>query len=170
MVQANHRGGGDPVLEDVLRGIFRIVQQVKQTVHSDTVDRAALVVLFRLKDGGPVRLSDLAAHLMLDLSTVSRQVKALEERGLVRRTADPDDRRAARVEVAPAGYAVLDAAWGRRQAWLEDSLADWPTEDRAALATMLHRFADALHAGPAPVRPRLGADRTTYPVGQINDR
>jgi DNA-binding MarR family transcriptional regulator len=150
MVQAS-----DPVLDDVLKAMFRIVQQIKQTVHSDTVERAAIVVLHRLKQNSPARLSDLASELMLDLSTVSRQVKALEDRGLVVRSENPADRRAVRLEIAPAGLKVIDDAWSRRNTWLAESLTDWTPEDRIALKTMLTRFADALDAPPAPNRPLI---------------
>ena len=70
-----------------------------------------------------MRLSDLAGDLLLDISTVSRQAKALEDRGLVTRTEDVDDRRAVRLEVSPAGLAVLDQAWTRRNRWLADVAA-----------------------------------------------
>lgn len=142
------------MIEDLLRAVFRTVAQIKRTVSADEVDGAAIIVLSRMRDAGPVRLSDLAAELALDLSTVSRQVKALEERGLLVRTDDPGDRRAALLEIAPAGNDVLAKAWARRQAWLSESLADWSPEDRAALAAVLHRFADSLHAEPAPHRPK----------------
>jgi DNA-binding MarR family transcriptional regulator len=89
---------------------------------------------------------------MLDISTVSRQAKALEDRGLVTRTEDLDDRRAVRLKVAPAGLAVLDQAWTRRNRWLADSLHEWSAEDRDALVAMLTRFADSLSAEPAPNR------------------
>ena len=140
----------DPALDDVLRSLFRLVQQIKQTVHADTVERQAIIILSRLRENGSIRLSELAGDLMVDISTVSRQVRALEDRGLVTRSEDPDDRRASRIVLAPAGARILDEAWARRHAWLEWALADWGHDDRAALAATLSRFADALAAPPMP--------------------
>jgi DNA-binding MarR family transcriptional regulator len=145
----------DPVIDSLLQAIYRTVQQIKQTVHADPVERAAIVILSRLKANGSARLSDLAADLMLDISTVSRQARALEDRGLVSRTEDPHDRRAVRLDLAPAGREILAAAWARRHDWLAESLADWSAEDRIALTAMLTRFADALSAPPAPERPTM---------------
>jgi DNA-binding MarR family transcriptional regulator len=142
--------GRDPTLDDVLRGMFRVVAQIKGTVHADTVERQAIIVLSRLRENGSIRLSDLASDLMVDLSTVSRQVRALEDRGLVTRSEDPDDRRASRIVLAPAGGAILDEAWARRHQWLERSLAGWSDDQRADLGATLNRFADALAAPPMP--------------------
>ena len=148
MVQAT-----DPVIDELLKALHRVIRATKRTVHDDTVDRAAIIILSSLKENNAVRLSDLAGDLLLDISTVSRQAKALEDRGLVTRSEDVDDRRALRLEVSPAGLAVLDQAWTRRNRWLADSLHDWTPEDRAALVATLTRFADSLSAEPAPSRP-----------------
>lgn len=88
--------GQDPALDDVLRALFRVGQQLKQTADSDTVERHAITILSRLRENGSIRLSDLTADLMVDISTVSPQIRALEDRGLVTRSDDPDDRRAVR--------------------------------------------------------------------------
>jgi DNA-binding MarR family transcriptional regulator len=93
---------------------------------------------------------------MVDISTVSRQVRALQDRGLITRSEDPDDRRAARIVLAPAGGDILDDAWARRREWLERSLGGWSHDERVALSDTLTRFADALAAPPMPA----GLDRS----------
>ena len=149
MVQAT-----DPVINDLLKALRRLVHQTKRTVPSDTVERAAIIILSSLKENSAVRLSDLASDLLLDISTVSRQARALEDRGLVTRAEDADDRRAVRLELTPAGLAVLEEAWSRRNRWLAESLHDWTPDDRVALVAMLTRFADSLSAEPTPNRSK----------------
>lgn len=73
----------------------------------------AVETLVRL---GPVSLNRLATELFVDKSTASRIVGCLEERGLVRRDPDPDDRRALRLALTPSGRSVAaqladDAVW-----------------------------------------------------------
>lgn len=137
----------DREVDPVLQALFRIIHRVKQTAHADPVERALIFILVRLKEQGPMRLSDVAADLGLDVSTMSRHVRTLETRGFLTRTADPSDGRAVRLALADPGREVLAQAWSNRRVWLERSLADWTVEDRRLLSDMLERFADALAAG-----------------------
>src|SRR4051794_39474520 len=63
----------------------------------------ALGVLDRL---GPLRLSDLAERLRIAPRSTTEVVDGLEERGLVQRRPDPDDRRATYVSLTAAGQQV----------------------------------------------------------------
>ena len=59
-------------------------------------------------------MTTLADLLGVDAPTVTRKVQQLEQEGFVARHPDPDDRRATRIELSPAGrrtlQRVLDAA------------------------------------------------------------
>jgi DNA-binding MarR family transcriptional regulator len=105
------------------------------------LDRAAYPLLRGIAECGPVRLSDLAARLGVQVSTASRQVKELEQAGLVERTGDPRDGRVAMLALAPAG---CEALLRLRESWrraLAEILAEWPEEDRQALGALLTRLA-----------------------------
>ena len=105
------------------------------------LDRAAYPVLRGIAECGPVRLSDLAPRLGVQVSTASRQVKELEQAGLVERTVDPSDGRASMRALAPAGK---DALKKLRESWrraLVEVLQDWPEADREALGALLGRLA-----------------------------
>src|SRR3954452_21980614 len=62
-------------------------------------------LLGRITDTGPVRLSALADWQEVDRSTMTTQVRRLESLGLVSRTADPLDGRAALVKATRTGSA-----------------------------------------------------------------
>ncbi len=113
------------------------------------VDRAAYLTLARLHDLGSARMSELAALLSLDLSTVSRQVRALEDLGLVGRTTDTDDRRAYRLEPTEAGRALVGAVKQKFGELVDLALADWSERDRRTLTSLLGRLADDLHPARA---------------------
>ena len=129
--------------------LLRVLQRVRQSEHDDPVDRSAVVLLARLQEHGAVRLSDLARLLFLDISTVSRHARTLEERGFVARAEDPDDGRAVRLRLTASGERVLEKAFANRQAWLDRCLVDWSDEDRRRLAADLDRLADALSRRPS---------------------
>ncbi|MFC7865670.1 MarR family winged helix-turn-helix transcriptional regulator [Streptomyces murinus] len=102
------------------------------------------VLLARLVTCGRRRATDLAADVFLDLSTVSRQVRSLVDRGLVERHPDPEDRRGSLLSATEAGRAAYQSAVRRREAELTRLLEPWPTEDRTLLTRLLKRLNDDL--------------------------
>ena len=130
--------------DELAMALYRVVQRVRQAPHDDPVDRSAIVLLARLHEHGPSRLSDLAGMLCLDVSTVSRHARTLEDRGYVARADDPADGRAVQLTLTESGRAVLETAFRNRQAWLDRSLAGWSAAERDDLARTLTRLADAL--------------------------
>ena len=141
-------------LGSALQALGRALVALKaspQTFGIDTrVDRAAYLTLARLVDQGTSRMSDLAATLCLDLSTVSRQVRGLEELGLVGRTPDPEDRRAFLLEPTEAGSALVSGVKQKFSRLVDTALADWSDDDRRTLTSLLARLADDLRPDRAP--------------------
>lgn len=135
-------------LTDVARAMLRMPVPPEALGEGEQVDRAGYWALVRLDEAdGPVRVSDLAASLELDLSTVSRQVRQLVDSGLVTRHSDPDDGRAARLALSGRGRDVLEAVKAARRTVLAGTLAQWSAEDRRALAEAVGRLAADLHRG-----------------------
>ncbi|WP_035844594.1 MarR family winged helix-turn-helix transcriptional regulator [Kitasatospora azatica] len=96
-----------------------------------------------MNERGGCRAADLAAYFMLDKSTVSRQVGALEKLGYLSREADPEDHRGQILRPSDAGLALLrDAHEMRRQSFTE-RFTDWTDEDVARLAGYLVRYGAA---------------------------
>jgi DNA-binding MarR family transcriptional regulator len=104
------------------------------------MDRAAYLLLRRLDTHGPQRVADLARALGLDGSTVTRQLRALDEAGHIRRTAAPGDARASVVEVTGAGVRAMNALRRHRQSRVTGHFADWSAAERAQLRDVLHRL------------------------------
>jgi len=98
---------------------------------------------------GPLRVTQVAEHIGVDLSVASRQVAALEAAGHVERTADERDRRAQIVAVTPQGQRALRESHRRMVAAFEEALGDWSDEDVAALADGLQRLRASFGAEPA---------------------
>lgn len=69
---------------------------------------ARVRLLMALGDAEAVRMRDLAARLGVTGRAVTPLVDALEAEGLVRRCADPGDRRAFRLELTEAGTGALE--------------------------------------------------------------
>ena len=65
-------------------------------------------ILFEVRRCPGSSMQGVAEELGLDVTTFSRQVKALEGRGLVARRISPDDRRVSLLDITPAGAAMLE--------------------------------------------------------------
>ena len=144
------------------RAILRLGIPAHALAEGEHVDRSGYWVLHRLDEcGTAVRLSDLAALLELDVSTVSRQVRQLVEAGLVTRQPDPEDGRACLLGLSPRGGGVLDAVRQARRDVLRQALCGWRQRDRAALVAALARLADDL---PTAAHGCPGADTSARPA------
>jgi DNA-binding MarR family transcriptional regulator len=108
------------------------------------IDRSGYAVMGALDDLGETRLSDLACMLGLDISTVSRQVKALEEHGFVKRRPDPDDRRAGLLDLTTGGRRELGRMRAMRVDVLTAATAGWAAEDRQRLRDLLEALASQI--------------------------
>ncbi len=139
------------LVERALGNLFRLSRNFRfqEAVHRRSgfaVDRASYGVLARVGELQPVRLTDLAHVLGVDVSTTSRQVATLEQRGLLERAADPDDGRAVLIALTEPGEQYLkqlSAAWHEIVA---ESLIDWHPREIAKFATMIDRFVTNLGA------------------------
>ena len=129
--------------------LFGVLWRMRRLPVVDGVDRGMLVVLGEAAHLGPVRASTLAAEIRLDLSTVSRHMRALEDRGFITRSADAADARAQVISVTDAGRAVLLAALDARAAALAPAVADWDDADVQTLQTLLERLAAGVAAPTA---------------------
>ncbi|KKD08825.1 MarR family transcriptional regulator [Streptomyces sp. WM6386] len=122
------------------------------------LDRAAVAILRHIAESEPLRPGVLAVRLSVEASHVTRQLRQLERRGYVIRVADPEDRRAQRVQLTDEGLAAIGRVREVGRRYLEQALGNWSDDDLRQLAALFHRlvhdFAD--HA-EAPVGPPFSA-------------
>jgi DNA-binding MarR family transcriptional regulator len=119
------------------------------------VEASSVGLLAGLDSLGPARLSTLAAVMSLDLSTVSRQVPALERQGWVVRTRDPEDHRAQLVELTAEGRSTLESVRRSRADVLARLLPDWTDAELQHFAGLLSRFNDDITRNRSAALPAL---------------
>ena len=99
------QAGGDLVLS-LIWAAHSVQEELEQALQRHSLSIAKLNVLSRLAEAGePLSLSELASRLNCVRSNVTQLVDRLEAEGLVRREADPSDRRSIRAVLTPAGRA-----------------------------------------------------------------
>ena len=119
-----------------LRTVFgRLYRQFKEVAGNDSeLTPSQASILSRLGKDGDASASDLASAERVRPQAVAATLAALTERGLVRRTPDPGDRRRQLVSLTHAGRALFDDAQRAGNEWLSVALQQKYTEaERRAL-------------------------------------
>ncbi|MCF2526007.1 MarR family winged helix-turn-helix transcriptional regulator [Yinghuangia soli] len=134
-----------PPLRDLVRAARddRLLARVGRAAEVD-VPTHLVLALTRIGDFQPVRLTDLADQMGIGRTTLSRQVADLVAAGLVARTPDPQDARAATLELTPQGTATLRLIWDAWTSLLGEATAAWGDAERQMLPLLLGRLARAL--------------------------
>lgn len=109
------------------------------------LERAHYLLIRLVEAEGPKPVGEIARRLLLDDSTVTRQVAAMVECGLVRKEANPADARSALVHVTEKGVEKARAMREERFARLERLFHDWSEEERADCAAVIARLNRSLH-------------------------
>jgi DNA-binding MarR family transcriptional regulator len=138
--------------------VARLGRQLRQQAGTG-LSPSQHAVLASIDANTTLTLGELAVIEQVAPPTITRIVAKLADDGLVERTADPVDRRVARVSVTAEGHRRMDLSRHRRNAWLARRLDDLPlgdTERLAAALDVLEALAGPLPTAsqsPAPVAP-----------------
>ena len=120
---------------------------VKRAMLADVEPRLSWTdawLLGRITDTGPVRLSELADWQEVDRSTMTTEVRRLENLGLVERHSDPRDGRAVLVGATPAGAERHRQTKRTAHSLYEQVLADWSEDELRAAAKVARRLTETL--------------------------
>jgi DNA-binding MarR family transcriptional regulator len=104
------------------------------------LERAGTVLLSRIDELGPARLSDIASAAGVEISTASRPVARLVEQGYVERSSDPADGRACLLRCTPEGRALMVRWRAARHEWLREVLGGFDDAEREQFADLFDRF------------------------------
>jgi DNA-binding MarR family transcriptional regulator len=113
--------------------------EMAREVHPD-LESAAYGLLVRLDECGGQRATDLAAYIGVGKATMSRQLRALEELGLVAREPDPADGRAWLVHLTEEGHRRVSRVRDARRARYVTQLSHRDRREVAELARLLSQL------------------------------
>ncbi len=131
---------------NTIRTADMLFHQIGRLLRPLNVSAAGGLVLGILRDGGQMSPSELGERLIVTRATVTGLLDSLEQRGFVRRSANPADRRSLVVQITPAGLTVLQElrtiVHRNEKAWL-DSFSE---PDLRSYIEQLHRIQDGVAA------------------------
>ena len=152
-------------MSDLLRrlhlSLIEIVSAMNRAQNDDALlsaaevrlDRALLPLLVGIERLGPISVGDIADRAGRDYTTVSRQLKKLDELGLVERTPGETDQRVSLAQVTAQGRRMTDALDEARERLARTALADWDVADLDQLVGLLERLTGAMRGNPSEPRP-----------------
>lgn len=135
------RGRLDNLLGYALRRAqLRAFQDFAETMAAYQLSPGQLGLLLLIEANPGLNQSTLAKAMGLDRSTIVAVIDQLEERGLVRRTVSPDDRRSYALLLTDSGIAFLDEIAPELEAHEGRIAADLSAAERQDLIGLLKRI------------------------------
>ncbi|TQF73292.1 MarR family transcriptional regulator [Rhodococcus spelaei] len=104
-----------------------------------------LMLLTRQDEAVPMAV--LLTQLVVEKSTLTRQIDALTRLGLARRTPDPEDARARLVSLTEEGRSLLSEQRAEAVAAWRRELSQWDADDLRTLTSLLHRLGSSVDRG-----------------------
>jgi DNA-binding MarR family transcriptional regulator len=127
---------GEHVMDALVQATFQVTGVLSRVGAENDLSLTQLRVFGILRDRRP-RVTELAAHLGLDKSTISGLIDRAEKRGFLARARSADDRRAVEVFLTPDGHAVTERLYDEIRRELEPMLAGLDAEQRTQLGGLL---------------------------------
>ncbi|WP_203728975.1 MarR family winged helix-turn-helix transcriptional regulator [Streptomyces sp. SID12501] len=106
------------------------------------LERSAVVLLRQIADSEPLRPGELANLLAVEASHITRQVQQLQKAGYVTRVPDPDDRRAQRIRLTPAGAEAVVRIREVSCRSMRGALEGWSPHELRRLTAFVDRMVD----------------------------
>lgn len=131
----------EETLSEAFWGVARRLRQLsRETLAPWDVAPSHSRPLGVLMNHGEMRLSELSDHLHIAPRSATEVVDGLEQRGLVERRPDPNDRRATLVALTDQGRRVSQAIRSARHVEAERFFGGLSAPDRAHLARILRKL------------------------------
>jgi len=129
-----HRGDEPHLLREVVR-TYQVLMTMVSRELGMPASRFALMRFLAVAET-EVGVMDLARQMGVNAAAITRQVQELERERLVRRRADPNDRRRSYLSLSPKGRKLFEVIHGRNHE-LERSLSSVLGAEEMRTATMV---------------------------------
>jgi DNA-binding MarR family transcriptional regulator len=128
------------IIELELAILIRRSTSISSNKKVGNLDRSAYLLLRRIANRGAAGVKILAGEFQLDISTISRQAAALEQKGYLYRIPDPLDGRAYSLQITELGTNELIEHKRARLERLAEVVHDWSDEEREVFGKLLKKF------------------------------
>lgn len=156
-----HTSGRASAVADIDSGLASVAQGIRalqrlrgsRQVHAALTAAAgvdfsqqAVQVITAVRNGSSV--AEVATEARMDMGAVSRQLKSLEDEGLLERCPSPDNGAVVLVSLTAKGRAAAARVTSVRDTHLAQALQQWTPDEVDALGELLHRLVEDLQSTP----------------------
>lgn len=128
------------MIELELAILIRRTTSIATNKKIGNLDRSAYLLLHQIASRGSAGVKALAGEFQLDISTVSRQAAALEQKGYLYRIPDPLDGRAYSLQITELGTKELTEYKQARMERISELIKGWSDEERKSFGQLLKKF------------------------------
>jgi MarR family transcriptional regulator, transcriptional regulator for hemolysin len=163
------------LLREIVEGVAALAGRnrcaVARRVHHSGISLGHLQILWILQEHGPLPVSRLADWLGIGVPNATGLLDRMEQRGLVERVRDVDDRRVVHARMTELGRATVADLDGWRAELIAQVVEPLGTDQLAALARRIQQLDDEAEAAP-PQRPPsdLASGRGAVPEAGVRTR
>lgn len=127
-----------PYLMNRIMGRYNASLREELAALGLTTPKMRALAVLSVIDG--IQIKRLAVYAVVEQSTLSRALDALEGEGLVRREADPDDSRATRIHLTDAGRAAFERLWPHMARSYQRMFSGIDDQERRAFVATLQKL------------------------------
>jgi DNA-binding MarR family transcriptional regulator len=133
------------VLNLTLRAVNERLAQELRTINLPLTHWRVIAIL---KTRGCCTLSEVAELTVIEMSTLSRTVKRLEEEGMVERAWETEDSRRRALVLTERGQQVFATAWALVSNFYDYLFADVTADEQKTIRSAMHRIHKRLERRP----------------------
>lgn len=137
MSSVEEDSAGDDLMDALVQVTFHVTGVLSRIGAENDLSLTQLRVFGILRDRRP-RVTELAAHLGLDKSTISGLIDRAEQRGFLARARSVDDRRAVEVFLTPDGQDLTRRIYADVRRELDPMLGGLSAEQHTQLNGLIH--------------------------------
>ena len=119
------------------RVVLKLARQLNAASREEGLTPTQASVLGITTMRGPLSLAELTELEGINPTMLSRVIGTLDSYGLINRLRDPDDFRAARVEITPKGRSAYERITAQRMTVISESVGGLPVGQQSALLEAL---------------------------------
>ncbi len=138
---------GDDLIAGIIRSGNLLVRQLTPLLQPWKITPQQWSILRSIASSdSPPSMAEISRSMAVSKQNITGMIGRLETLGLLRRSGNPDDLRAARISITGKGSRLITAAEPAFRTWLKTTLGDFSERDRKAMIRSIQHLTDLLES------------------------